>query len=108
MDDFGGWINVAYAKHGGHVLSGSSFKVVAAIVCVTAVLRLCRGILQSLDHDWERHLVWLTNAHVDQVDVWLRFFSCLLGALDLLKLIDGSGFAVLIAADALSEEFLDI
>ena len=32
----------------------------------------------------------------------------LFGALDLLKLVDGGGFAVLIAADALGEEFLDV
>ena len=40
--------------------------------------------------------------------VRLGFFGGLFGALDFLELVDGSGLAVLIAADALGEEFLDV
>jgi hypothetical protein len=84
------------------------FESVAAVISIAAVFWLTRCVLQRFDYDWKGHFVGLTNAHIDEVHIWLGLLRGFLGPFDLLKLLDGGGFAVLIAADTLSKEFLDV
>ena len=80
----------------------------ATVVGVTAVARIL-GFLVELGHDFgEGHLVRLAHAHVDDLRAGIGIESRLLGALDLLKFVDGRVLAVVDTTDAFREQVLDI
>ena len=108
MDDLALRVDSLNPKDFLHIACRGVLKRVAPVIGVAPVLRLGGLRLEGLYHYRKGHFIRFTDAHINQRHLRLRCHCRLFGALDLLKLIDCGGFTVLIATDALGEEFLNI
>ena len=75
---------------------------------VAAIGRVLSLFVELGDDLRERHFIWLTHAHIDDLCARIGVESRLFGALDLLKFVDGSVFAVFNTADPFSKQILNI
>jgi hypothetical protein len=64
--------------------------------------------VERLDDAGVGHGVGLAHAEVEELGVRVGFLRRPLGALDLLKLVDGGVLAVALAADAFREQILNV
>ena len=108
MHDFGFRIETADAEDFFHPMRGRLLVLGAAVVGVAAVFGLGGFVSQRLDAHRMRHLIGLTDAHVDQLRRRISGLSGAFGALDLLEFVDGGVFAVTFPTDAFGEEILDV
>jgi hypothetical protein len=90
------------------VAGGGLFVFVDAVVGVAAVFDLVELCDHGMTHRLRSHLVVLADAEIHQRTVRKISQGRALGALDLLELVNGGGFPVVLAADALGEQFLDV
>ena len=106
-DDFGRRIerDVVLALHeaGGRLAEGGD-----AVVGVAAVLGLVDFLGHAAADDLGGHFVVFADAEIEELAVGKIGERFALGALDLFELVDRGAFAVVCAADAFGEEFLEV
>ena len=87
---------------------GGDLQGLAAVVGVAAVFRFLSLLMEFGHHLGEGHLVRFAHSHVDDLRAGIGIKSRLFGALDLLKLINGSVFTVVDTTNAFREQILNI
>src|SRR3954467_8487033 len=91
-----------------HVTGGGLFQCVVAVVGIAAVFGFGSFLVEFSDNFGEGHFVGFAYAHVDDFGAGICGEGGALGAFDFFELIDGGGLAVLLPADAVGEEILNV
>ena len=88
MADFGGGIDVPDTEEGFEIFRRGVLEGRDAVVRVAPVVRIVDGGLERFANGGRRHLVRLAHAEVEQFHIRMGVLGGVLGALDLLKLVN--------------------